>query len=102
MITAFGETKPLSAWARDPRCVVGPATLRNRIDKQGWDAERAITAPVTDPHQCNSKLTAEQVATMRKRLVAGEPASVIAPEFGITVQHLQEIARGAKWRSAGA
>ncbi len=40
--TAFGETKPASAWAKDPRCVVGLECLRDRFEKR-WDIEQAIT-----------------------------------------------------------
>lgn len=41
---AFGETKHLAAWARDPRCVVGAPILCWRIN-QGMDPEEAITRP---------------------------------------------------------
>ena len=42
-LTAFGETKTLTQWSRDPRCVVTQSTLRRRIDKFGWIPEEAIT-----------------------------------------------------------
>lgn len=42
-VTAWGETKNISVWARDPRCNVREATIRQRIRK-GWDPEVAITA----------------------------------------------------------
>lgn len=42
MITAFGETKDINAWAHDPRCVVTPATVAARISR-GWSPEEAIT-----------------------------------------------------------
>lgn len=41
-LTAFGETKPLIAWAEDPRCVVGQRTLCSRI-RYGWPVEVALT-----------------------------------------------------------
>ncbi|MFB7270799.1 hypothetical protein [Streptomyces sp. NPDC056244] len=41
-IEAFGESKPLGAWAQDPRCPVTKATLRGRL-ALGWDPEDAIT-----------------------------------------------------------
>lgn len=43
-ITAFGITQGLKAWERDPRCVVGRATLWRRIQK-GVEPERALTEP---------------------------------------------------------
>lgn len=45
-ITAFGETKSVSAWARDPRSTVCRETIGNRIRK-GLAPEEAITAELT-------------------------------------------------------
>jgi hypothetical protein len=45
ILTAFGESKPVSAWAEDPRCVVGVKTLYTRL-YLNWDAERAIATPI--------------------------------------------------------
>lgn len=42
LITAFGETKPATAWQEDVRCVVSGTTLRRRI-KAGWEPEEALT-----------------------------------------------------------
>jgi hypothetical protein len=41
-IKAFGESKPLAAWAADERCAVGREALRTRL-ALGWDPEQAIT-----------------------------------------------------------
>jgi hypothetical protein len=46
LVTAFGETKPLGAWAKDPRCVVSYWTLRHRIERTKCDPEQAITRPL--------------------------------------------------------
>lgn len=44
-ITAFGETKSLSEWGRDPRCKVSTSTLRARIrNNPQADVEHAMTA----------------------------------------------------------
>lgn len=43
-IIAFGETKCLAAWSRDPRCQVKASTLWYRI-RNGFDAETAISTP---------------------------------------------------------
>lgn len=43
-ITAFGETKTLTQWSRDERCMVGRTGLRLRISK-GFSPEDAITLP---------------------------------------------------------
>jgi hypothetical protein len=43
-ITAFGESKGIKAWGRDPRCVVSRTTLRLRLTK-GWKPETAMTTP---------------------------------------------------------
>lgn len=43
-LTAFGETKSVAEWSRDPRTVcTNYQTLYRRTVKQGWDHERAIT-----------------------------------------------------------
>ncbi|WP_446038091.1 hypothetical protein [Streptomyces sp. SID1121] len=41
-IDAFGESKTVAQWAKDPRCPVKPGTLRGRL-ALGWDPEDAIT-----------------------------------------------------------
>jgi hypothetical protein len=41
-VTAFGETKTLAQWERDPRCVVKAYSIRRRLDS-GWDTEEALT-----------------------------------------------------------
>lgn len=45
LLTAFGETKPVILWARDPRCKATRASLYKRL-KNGWSHERAITKPM--------------------------------------------------------
>jgi hypothetical protein len=46
-ITAFGETKSVSAWSRDHRCQVSRSTLDQRL-KKGVTPEKAISAPPKD------------------------------------------------------
>lgn len=48
--TAFGETKRLAEWARDPRCVVNLKSLRRRLKR--LDIEQAMTAPITPKNKC--------------------------------------------------
>jgi hypothetical protein len=45
-ITAFGETKTVSEWAKDRRAALGVTAnmLRQRLGI-GWDPEKAITHP---------------------------------------------------------
>jgi hypothetical protein len=43
-IKAFGETKGILKWSRDPRCSVSATSITTRI-ADGWDAERAISEP---------------------------------------------------------
>jgi hypothetical protein len=50
-ITAFGETKCMSAWLEDERCLVKLDSLRDRF-KKGWDGERILTTP---PHSSGKK-----------------------------------------------
>lgn len=44
MLTAFGETKNLTAWLEDERCKVKLDSLRERI-KENWNHEKAISTP---------------------------------------------------------
>lgn len=45
-LTAFGETKQLNFWAEDLRCPSQDAAkIRQRIYRNHWDHERAITTP---------------------------------------------------------
>jgi hypothetical protein len=44
LITAWGETKNLTTWGRDPRCKIDYRMIKWRIDN-GWDAETAISKP---------------------------------------------------------
>jgi len=43
--TAFGETKSLTEWSRDPRCMVSLPSLMLRVQRRKWDVERAVTTP---------------------------------------------------------
>ncbi len=45
LVTAFGETKPASDWARDPRCFVTARGLHSRL-RRGVAPEQAITMPL--------------------------------------------------------
>lgn len=45
-LTAFGESKSVSAWMRDKRCNVKVDSFRDRLEK-GWDVERALSYPPT-------------------------------------------------------
>lgn len=45
LVTAFGETKCLGAWATDCRCSVSSSTIRERIKKFNITPEEAISAP---------------------------------------------------------
>lgn len=51
-LTAFGETKCMTAWAEDERCVVGFDRLRDRI-AEGWDGYEAITTIQKDSKEIN-------------------------------------------------
>lgn len=44
LITAWGETKYLSEWARDKRCTITRQALHKRLSK-GWPPEVAISKP---------------------------------------------------------
>ncbi|MFE3672372.1 type I-E CRISPR-associated protein Cse1/CasA [Streptomyces goshikiensis] len=62
-LTAYGETKSLAQWAKDPRCQVSYPTLRARAAamENGQDAESILTTP----------------ASRSRRPALPEPAAVI-------------------------
>jgi len=41
---AFGESKSIKDWTKDPRCLVSASNVRRRV-KAGWDFTDAITKP---------------------------------------------------------
>ncbi len=43
--TAFNETKTLSEWAQDQRCIVSRDTLSDRVRNKHWSLEEALTTP---------------------------------------------------------
>lgn len=45
MLHAFGETKTLSGWSRDSRCLVNRGCLRARLTR-GWTVELSLTTPL--------------------------------------------------------
>lgn len=45
ILEVFGERKSMMDWSEDLRCAVGYFALRNRINRDGWDVEEAITTP---------------------------------------------------------
>jgi hypothetical protein len=45
LVTAFGETKNVADWHRDPRCAVTYKTLYARLANLGWLPELAIITP---------------------------------------------------------
>ncbi len=45
LLTAFGETKSATEWSKDPRFKTNYYSMLFRIDRYGWDVERAITTP---------------------------------------------------------
>jgi hypothetical protein len=49
-ITAFGETKTLAQWTRDPRCKTKPFNIQYRIS-QGYTAEEAISTPTNGKYR---------------------------------------------------
>jgi hypothetical protein len=80
-ITAFGETRCLSEWARISGIPV--LTIYSRIELFGWESERALT-PAKKGRRSGEKLTAEEVCQIRKRAALGETGKDLSAEFGIS------------------
>lgn len=45
-LTAFGETKTVAEWSRDPRCAVGYPTLWARVRSRTMSPEEMIVTPI--------------------------------------------------------
>lgn len=43
--TLWGETKTITEWGRDSRCAATPAALYLRVQRSGWEFEKAMTTP---------------------------------------------------------
>ena len=56
MLTAFGETKTVKDWSKDPRCRIGQDAIADRL-KKGIDAETAITQPKNERRKVPSHRT---------------------------------------------
>ena len=56
LITAFGETKGLEAWSRDPRAEVNASTISKRLAR-GMTTEEAIATPRAHPGPVSGDFT---------------------------------------------
>lgn len=54
IVTAFGETKTLTEWGIDPRCLTNKNTVLYRI-RLGWPAEEAITTPLYGKYHTSNR-----------------------------------------------
>jgi len=61
-ITAFGETKTVKAWARDPRCAVKELCLVRRVFVQQIPVEIAMSVPGSEYHRLNAEYPAIKIA----------------------------------------
>lgn len=106
VLTAFGESKTEAAWAEDPRCVVGLGTLNNRLVRQGWDVEEALTTPAngrqrgTPRRAYGTKLNWDRVDSIRELLAQGKSPEDLATQFGVHRNMIKMIARGQRWNPA--
>lgn len=65
-VLAFGETRTVTMWSRDPRCVVARDTLIKRLNI-GWPAEMAITHKLSTKGNGLVKYVADQLETTDAR-----------------------------------
>lgn len=91
-LTAFGETKHLAAWIRDPRCpLTDVSTLSSRVRDQGMDDQTAITTPLPDSIELtyqgetkslaawleDDRCTAKARSTLHARIAKGWPTEEV-------------------------
>lgn len=87
---------------------IGHSAIINRI-KRGWSVERAVTLPLqrkgTHGHvrgeaHPSSKLTADQVSDIRRRLSSGQwgIGRALAKEYGVSSAIISKIKLGQAWK----
>jgi hypothetical protein len=89
---AFGETKTIAEWARDPRCIIGYKSLHYRIQR-GWDVERALTIPV---RVIPPKIEHHTAFEMVRRHKNGERQADIAKDYGTSKTTVFRICAAAE------
>lgn len=83
LVTAFGETKGVMAWARDARCKVGASTLKARL-QHGIEPEAALTSlpghplPVPGNQRCPRRSRPPIDWAEARRLYEAEHVSMAA------------------------
>lgn len=75
----------------------GRNVMQRRPDVVRRQVERAKLFVCRGEAQGNSKLTAEQVADIRRRFASGERSTSIANDYRIHPGHVRKVARGAAW-----
>lgn len=76
--TAWGETKTLREWSRDPRCKVVKSALANRFRRE-WIPEDMLTVPVGEGLRYSRDLKAGRIDCdhpERKTSIDAPPASL--------------------------
>ena len=97
LVTAFGETKGIEAWSRDPRCVVTAAAIKTRIDR-GFHPEQAITAKrldgttstATRPKAASPRRLVDWEEVLRLHLEEDRSVSAIASSLGFNYHTIRK------------
>lgn len=113
LIEAFGESKLMSEWVEDPRCVCGLKTLKSRL-VYGHSPEAAITTPIGQLNpihkksratrtnrgeaNCTSKLNDEAVRCIRQQYSDGtENQYSLARKYGVTQAAIWYVLHKRTW-----
>jgi hypothetical protein len=91
-ITANGETKRLSEWARD--LGVHPTAITSRI-QQGWSPERAVTEPAAE--RPNAKLDLAKAQAIRAAYPAMSVRELMA-NYAVSKKTIHNIIHGVIYR----
>jgi hypothetical protein len=95
-ITAFGETRCLSEWARLRGLSL--TTLHSRL-RLGWSPERALSTPASRKLG-TAKLTVKDAREVHRLKAAGVRRLTIARIFGVDKTTIFRTLRGAHWPEA--
>lgn len=78
------------------------ATLERKDNKRGYEPGNCIWATPTQQarNRRNAKLTFDSTVGVALRMLAGEPARVVAADNGISESLPREILKGRTWKDA--
>lgn len=95
---ATGQTPPIVRHTCDTPLCVEPSHLVGGNRRDNMDDMMARGRQQQGATHWNAKLTEEQVADIRRRVVNGEMQKDVAEAFGMSHQQISKIVRNDRWK----